>query len=116
MKTLNIKDFISIDKAILVEANRKHHIEAKYSFVDINKVGRNYVYVGNKAFYKRKPSDIYLTEKTNYNATDLLFASVFDYKKWLEENELRQWQWRVKDLTLTVEQLRRMKRIADKME
>ena len=111
---MNIKDFENIDTGILIDRSRRDTKD--YRLVEISRVGKKYVYVGRTAYYLKYEHDEYLTEKRDWGSPNLLFAAIDVYENWVERRELREWQWKVKNLKLTTDQLRRMKQIADESE
>lgn len=110
---MNIKQFKVGDKVLVVDRMSKSSNNNALPKI-ISKVGNKFVYIGRTAYYLEDKASLYLTEKRDYwGLPNMLFATIEDYNLWKEECELSGWKWRVKDLPLTVDQLRRMKQIAD---
>lgn len=86
----------------------------------VTKVGRKYVYAGTmyveRKFCLLDDEDRYLTEDKDWGSQDLLFASKEDLDGYLEYQELQKWKRSVSYMSLTIDQLRAMKDIAEGKE
>lgn len=109
---MNIKQFKVGDEVLVVDKMSKSSNNNARPKI-ISKVGNKFVYIGRTAYYLKDKASLYLTEKRDWGSPNMLFATIEDYNVWKEECELSDWKWRVKDLPLTVDQLRKMKQIAD---
>ena len=109
---MNIKQFKIGDEVFVVDRMRSSSNNNVQSEI-ISKVGNKFVYVGRTAYYLKDKTRLYLIEKRDWGSPNMLFATIEDYNLWEEECELSDWKWKIKDLPLTTEQLRKMKQIAD---
>ena len=83
--------------------------------VVVTKVGRKYVYTTSSynRFKETEDDTLFLIEDKDWGAKSILFNSESAYKDYMERVDLKQCQYDIRDMTLSIEQLRVIKRIVE---
>lgn len=115
---MEIKDFTVGQTVYMLSTDKRNNPPCGYKEAKIKKVGR--IYITLDGVLERKffipeyaENDNFLVEKIDYGADNLLFKSKQDLDDYIEKKSLESELYKARDLisTLTLEQLRAIKRI-----